>query len=119
MPLPQGAGHAILDWIENGRPICDSPYVFVRLRRPYQALNLNSGISTLVQAELRKQGVRRSGAAHVFRHSFARQHLKGGLTLPQIGRLLRHRIVDTTQIYAKVDDKMLAAVAQDWPGEQS
>ena len=117
MPLPESAGHAMLDWLEKGRPQCDCPYVFVRLRRPYQALNLNSGISTLVQAELRKQGVRRSGAAHVFRHSFARQHLKGGLTLPQIGRLLRHRIVDTTQIYTKVDDRMLAALAQDWPGE--
>lgn len=117
MPLPESAGHAILDWIERGRPTCDCPYVFVRLRRPFQALNLNSGISTLVQSELRKQGVRRSGATHVFRHSFARQHLKGGLTLPQIGRLLRHRIVDTTQIYTKVDDRMLAALAQDWPGE--
>lgn len=117
MPLPESAGNAILDWIEKGRPACDNPYVFVRLRRPYQSLNLNSGVSTLVQDELRKQGVRRSGAAHVFRHSFARQHLKGGLTLPQIGRLLRHRIVDTTQIYAKVDDKMLAALAQDWPEE--
>ena len=38
--------------------------------------------------------------------------------LPDLcGRLLRHRIVDTTQIYAKVDDKMLAALAQDWPEE--
>lgn len=119
MPLPQNAGNAILDWIEKGRPKTDDPHLFIRLRRPYQPINLNSGISTIVQSELRKQGVARSGAAHVFRHSFARKHLHSGLTLPQIGRLLRHQMLDTTQIYAKVDDKMLAATAQEWPGEVS
>jgi site-specific recombinase XerD len=42
--------------------------------------------------------------------------LQGGATLKEIADVLRHRSLDTTAIYAKVDLGRLSAIAQPWPG---
>jgi len=42
--------------------------------------------------------------------------LRGGASLAEIGEILRHQRLDTTQIYAKVDLAALRALAQPWPG---
>jgi site-specific recombinase XerD len=43
--------------------------------------------------------------------------LHEGLSLQEIGSLLRHRDVDTTALYAKVDVGLLREVALPWPQE--
>jgi site-specific recombinase XerD len=43
--------------------------------------------------------------------------LRGGATLETVGTVLRHRSVDTTAHYAKVDVATLTAITQPWPGE--
>jgi site-specific recombinase XerD len=40
--------------------------------------------------------------------------LRQGASLQDIALLLRHRSVETTQIYAKVDVTALARIAQPW-----
>jgi site-specific recombinase XerD len=55
------------------------------------------------------------GAAHVLRHSAASSMLRQGASLQQIADILRHRSVETTQIYAKVDVVALRQIAQPWP----
>jgi len=42
--------------------------------------------------------------------------LHSGATLKEIADILRHKSLDTTAIYAKVDVPRLAAIAQPWPG---
>jgi site-specific recombinase XerD len=42
--------------------------------------------------------------------------LRGGATMVQIGQLLRHQQIQTTEIYAKVDVNALRALALPWPG---
>jgi site-specific recombinase XerD len=41
--------------------------------------------------------------------------LAQGASLESIGVLLRHRLLDTTKLYAKVDFKVLSRLAQPWP----
>jgi integrase/recombinase XerD len=53
---------------------------------------------------------------HVLRHSAASRLLRGGASLKDIADLLRHRSVNTTTIYVKVDLPRLTAVALPWPG---
>ena len=43
--------------------------------------------------------------------------LRAGATLEAVGALLRHRSLDMTAHYAKVDVRMLETIAQPWPGE--
>jgi site-specific recombinase XerD len=40
--------------------------------------------------------------------------LRQGASLQEIATLLRHRSVETTQIYAKVDVRSLMQIAQPW-----
>jgi site-specific recombinase XerD len=42
--------------------------------------------------------------------------LDGGSPLKEVADVLRHRSLETTQIYAKLDSRNLAAVALPWPG---
>jgi site-specific recombinase XerD len=51
----------------------------------------------------------------VLRHSAATTMLRQGATLQDISTILRHRSIETTLIYAKVDITALAQVAQTWP----
>jgi hypothetical protein len=44
-------------------------------------------------------------------------HAAGGATLDMVGTVLRHRSLDMTAHYAKVDVLMLQQIAQPWPGD--
>jgi len=58
------------------------------------------------------------GAAHVLRHSVATSMLRQGVSLQDIAATLRHRSIETTEIYAKVDVAALRKIAQPWPEVQ-
>jgi site-specific recombinase XerD len=45
--------------------------------------------------------------------------LRKGASLQDIAAILRHRSIETTQIYAKVDVTTLRQIAQPWPEVQS
>ena len=61
----------------------------------------------------------RPRGAYLFRHSAATGLVRSGESLEMIGALLRHRLIDTTAIYAKTDRTMLLEVAQPWIGGES
>jgi len=41
--------------------------------------------------------------------------LRQGASLQELSALLRHRSIETTQIYAKIDVTALQQIAQPWP----
>lgn len=53
---------------------------------------------------------------HLLRHTMANRLLAGGSSLKEVADVLRHRSLNTTLIYAKLDSRNLAAVALPWPG---
>jgi site-specific recombinase XerD len=53
--------------------------------------------------------------AHALRHTLATAMLSKGASFKEIADMLRHRHIDTTGIYAKVDLKGLAHAALPWP----
>ena len=117
LPLPSITGQAIAEYLQQARPITESRAVFVRHRAP---LDLPVGASVI--RSVVRQAATRSGLTdrlhgpHRLRHSAATRMLHGGATLKEIADILRHRSLDTTAIYAKVDVPRLAAIAQPWPG---
>lgn len=113
LPLPLDVGHVLAAYLRRGRPSTNSRRVFLRRLAPHVPLT-TGGVIHAVRSVLRHAGV--SGGAHVLRHTAATEMLRHGASLPEIGHVLRHRHVDTTAIYAKVDDKRLRMLAQPWPG---
>ena len=117
LPLTKEVGLAVVDYLTNGRPPLDTDVVFVRLRAPLRAFASYSAISVIVARAMRRAGVtcKGQGAAHILRHSVATSMLRNGATLQEIADILRHRSIETTQIYAKVDVTTLRKIAQPWP----
>jgi site-specific recombinase XerD len=114
LPIPVDVGEAMVAWLTRGRPPCQSPSVFVRVRAPHRALS-SGGVSAVVWHACERAGVDRVGA-HRLRHSAATGMLAAGGSLDEIGQVLRHQRRDTTSIYAKVDRRSLVAVVRPWPG---
>jgi integrase len=116
LPLPQDAGDAILRYLECRLPLQPSDRVFVRHIAPFKPLLSNHGVSNVVKRALRRAGIKAPAkGAHLLRHTAATEMLRHGVPLHQIGLVLRHRSLDMTAYYAKVDVALLQQVAQPWP----
>jgi integrase/recombinase XerD len=77
-------------------------------------------IGTGVVQRAVREAYRRCGLphtrVHILRHSVASRLLSAGTPLKEIADALRHRSLDTSAIYTKVDTARLTAVALPWPG---
>jgi integrase/recombinase XerD len=121
LPLTQEVGDALVDYLQRGRPPTDDDRVFVCSRAPFRSFTSYSAVSATVGRAMRRTEVDRPGrgAAHLLRHSVATSLLRHGASLQDIATLLRHRSIQTTQIYAKVDFAALRQIAQPWPEVRS
>jgi site-specific recombinase XerD len=117
LPLPQDVGEALVRYLRHGRPRCSSRRVFIRIRAPHKGFSSSVAICNIVRRALVRAKLNPAfKGSHLLRHSLATQMLRGGASLAEIGEILRHQRLNTTQIYAKVDLAALRALAQPWPG---
>jgi integrase/recombinase XerC len=118
MPLPAATGQAIADYLQFERPQTTNRAVFVRNVAPRdQPVGPD-----LIRKSIR-QAYARAGLtytrSHLLRHTMASRLLAGGSSLKEVADVLRHRSLNTTLVYAKLDSKNLTAVALPWPGSAS
>jgi integrase/recombinase XerD len=113
LPMPVDIGEAIVTYLRRATRGKTTRAAFVRCRAPYNAVGPGAIIS-IAQRALRAAGIP-SGGAHRLRHTAATQMLRRGASLTEIAQVLRHRHVDTTAIYAKVDQDSLRTIARTWP----
>ena len=117
LPLPWDVGEALGRYLRDARPTCSTRQVFVCLRAPRRGFRNGSAVGTIVCRALARADLHPPHrGAHLLRHSLATRLLRNGASLMEIGELLRHRNLDTTRIYAKVDERTLATLAPPWPG---
>ena len=115
-PLPMDVGEALVAYLKNGRPSCATRKLFICARPPVKPLKSSPTVSSIVCRCLKKAGLNPpKKGAHLLRHTLATECLRRGATLPEIGEILRHRQIDTTAIYAKVDFTRLETIARPWP----
>ncbi len=115
LPLPSDVGEAVAGYLRRGRPASvDGRCVFVRLKAPLRALT-PAGVTQVVVSASRRAGLGEI-TAHRLRHTAATEMLRAGATLPEVGQVLRHRRLETTAIYAKVDREALRTIARAWVG---
>ena len=117
LPLPVDVGKALAAYLRAGRPKSTRRHVFLRGYAPAVGFKGPAAVSTVVHHALARAGINcpRKGA-HQFRHALATEMLRKGASLPEIGELLRHRHMQTTTIYAKVDLTSLRKLALPWSG---
>jgi len=56
------------------------------------------------------------GRSHGLRHTLACRIVNQGGSIKEVADVLRHRSLNTSLIYAKLDHGALAGVALPWPG---
>ena len=93
--------------------------LFLRSVAPYGPLGHASTVSAVVSLALKRAGIADppTRGANLLRHSAATHMLRAGASLHAVGAVLRHRSLETTKHYAKVDFKALMQIAQPWPGD--
>lgn len=117
LPLPCEVGEALSRYLRDARPACSTRQVFVCLRAPRRGFRNGNAVGTIVRRALARADLHPPHqGAHLLRHSLATRLLRNGASLAEIGELLRHRDLDTTRIYAKVDERALSRLAPPWPG---
>lgn len=115
LPLPVATGKAIAAYLKNERPKTSNRAVFVRHMAPR-----DEPVGPDLVRKTIRQAYARAGLpytrSHLLRHTMANRLLAGGSSLKEVADVLRHRSLNTTMIYAKLDGRKLAEVALPWPG---
>jgi site-specific recombinase XerD len=113
LPLPVDVGEAMVAYLRH-RPSVECRTLFLRVRAPIVGLT-SEGVGSVVRGACMRAGLPPAGA-HRLRHSAATAMLAGGASLAEVGQVLRHARLVTTNIYAKVDRTALRTLARPWPG---
>jgi site-specific recombinase XerD len=117
LPLPERTGRAIVDYLRNGRPVTTSRSIFVFHRAPFGRGVANTTVRGAIRRAFSRAGLSWTGT-HILRHTMATKMVQNGGTLKEVADILRHRDMDTTKIYTKVNLPELKQVAMPWPRRQ-
>lgn len=115
LPLPQSTGLAIASYLRSERPTTTNRHVFVRHVAPVDKPIKPDVVRNTVRLAYRRCGLPHT-RVHILRNTLASRLLVTGGALKEVADILRHRELNTSMIYAKVDIKRLSAVAMPWPG---
>lgn len=115
LPLPVTTGEAIAAYLKLERPKTRNRAVFVRHVAPR-----DEPVGPDLVRKTIRQAYARAGLpytrSHLLRHTMANRLLASGSSLKEVADVLRHRSLNTTLIYAKLDSRKLVEVALPWPG---
>lgn len=118
LPLPHATGKALEDYIRHERPAAGHRAVFVRRLAPHDHPLGVDGIRVVLRRALRRAGMA-DASAHALRHTLACRLVGSGSPIKEVADVLRHRSLNTSLIYAKLDIRALSEVALPWPGSAS
>jgi integrase len=117
LPLPEDVGRAVAVYLREERPESQHRQIFLQTMAPYQGLSWSSVICRMAKRLLKHAGVEGHRlAAHCLRHSVATQMVRGGASFQQAADVLGHKALQSTGVYAKLDEQALLQVALPWPG---
>ena len=114
-PILHDVGWAIIDYLQNARPVCEAPYLFVRMCAPFEAFGENANLHNIISKYIRLAGItvprgKRQGL-HSLRHSLASTLLEQGASLAVISEILGHVDSKSTSVYLHTDLTNLKACA--------
>ena len=117
LPLPVATGRALEAYLRHERPKTSDGAVFVRHLAPYDQPIGVDAIRRVVRDAFRRVGIPH-GRTHALRHTLACRLVGQGGSIKEVADVLRHRSLNTSLIYAKLDHGALVGVALPWPGSE-
>lgn len=118
LPITDEVMFALLDYIKNVRPKVDSPYVFIRLRKPYIPYSVNDHFGDKILPYFKLAGVDTKGkhhGLHSLRHSLATNLFESGTPVNEIAVILGHTSAASTKAYVWSDIERLRIAALEVP----
>lgn len=119
LPLLENIKYAMIDYLKNSRPACDSDLVFVGIKNNYQMIDA-SQVHSIVTKYFLKAGVdisTRKHGPHSLRHSLASNLLQNNTPMYVIKDVLGHTNLNTTRTYLNIDFSTLLMFALEVPYE--
>ena len=115
LPLLADVGWAIIDYLKNGRPKVECPYVFLRHLAPLEPFSDEDRLHQIVVKYMRLAKIpispQKKRGMHSLRHTLASRLLQENTPLSVISDILGHVSSDSTAVYLKVDVEMLRECA--------
>ena len=112
LPLPVDVGWAVIDYLKNGRPVSDTPEIFLRAVAPYESLQ---NFDNILIKHMRKAGIPldslKHHGLHSLRHSLATHMLDEGIPITSIQGVLGHVNAESTERYIGVNVRQLRSCA--------
>jgi len=115
LPLPTATGEALAEYLRHERPASTIATVFVRRHAPHDQPVGVDAVRGAIGNALRSVGIPH-GRSHSLRHTLACRLVNSGGSIKEVADVLRHRSLNTSLIYAKLDQQRLAEVALPWFG---
>ena len=111
VPVGERAGLWVRKYVEEARPelVLGDDVGSLFLSKEGGALKLDS-LSQLAASYVKRSGIPKQGACHLFRHTMATLMLEGGADIRYIQQMLGHAELSTTQIYTRVSIRRLKHV---------
>lgn len=118
LPLTDEAREAVLRYVRHGRPAVSASALFITHAFPYDTGVTAQAVSAVVERAFKRAHiVHPHKGAHVLRHTLATQLVAARHPLKAIADVMRHREIDTTAQYVRVDLERLRAAVRPWPME--
>ena len=111
MTVRKSYGNAIVDYILNERPECNSKYLFVRELAPFTRLNgEGSSIRVVVLKMETLAGISnacRISGSRMTRHHAASSMLRSGVPMADISAVLGHTNPNIVSVYLSTDETVI------------
>ena len=108
LPLLPDVGNAIMDYILNGRPKANNPYIFLRTKAPYDRLKADSAMgSNIIKKHLKRAsiafGAYDGKTFHAFRRTAGTKLIRSGESLESVRQIMGPKHRDSLKPYIALD----------------
>lgn len=118
LPLPTDVGWAIINYLKNGRPTCDSDVIFIRHVSPIGPFTDSDSLAGIIKKYINLAGITFNNeihkkGMHSLRHSLATNLLKNNIPIDSISSILSQDNKSSVSYYLKVDTDKLSECCGD------
>lgn len=121
LPLLENIKFALIDYLKNARPACESDLLFVGIKNNYQMIGA-SQMHSVVSKYFTLAGIdisKRKHGPHALRHSLASNLLMNNTPMYVIKDVLGHTNLNTTRMYLNIDFNTLLNFGLEVPYENN